>query len=249
MRFRRRVSRFRRRPIRRFRRRLGRFRRRMKGGKFSWLKMKRPSTMPDCLFVKMKWFFDATYSLPTETDSNATFRMNDIYLPTSIATTRAYGFDQYAAFYNRFEVLGAKIRVNFINLSSEAPVQCVLYPSEDTNADGVETAKQYPYARWCTLGLPDSGTGNRTLRMYGTIRKMEGRRTTDTLYTGATGSSPSSIRYFHVAIKGVVDSSTVNYNVAINVMIVYYVRWYTRQDMTNTIIPSEEQEVNALLPG
>lgn len=191
--------------------------------------------MPDALFCKMRWYTSLEFSDAAGGQDSAVFRMNDIFLPQSSAVTRVLGFNQLSDFYGRWECLGTKIACRMVNNSSTATINCLLLPDIDTTVENLDVSRQYPYAVYKQLGVQSAGTGIKVLRQYMTIRKFEGRRTTDNAYTGTDTASPGSVRFWHLSTEA--NDATSGYTVNVDVSMTFYVRWYTRKALPDSDIP------------
>jgi len=233
-RFRRRI---RTRKVRRFRRfmRKGRRSRRL-GVKF--LRLRHVSCMPDTLFVKLKWNYREFIDSGLATAYS--FGMNNPYLPNSAAQNRALGWDQFAAFYQRYHVRSSTIYIKLQSGSSAVISRCVCYPSNNATADSVDECIQYPYAKYKLLGSQNGAESQVRFKQYFSTKKMIGHANNEEQeWTGPVTASPGFIRY-HVLATEVADPATMVSVHWMEVMIIYNVQFYSRQDLANSEIPVDD---------
>jgi len=227
------------RRIRKFRRfvRGGRKRRGSRGQSIKFLRLKQPSCMPDALFVKLKWNYREFIDSGLATAYS--FQMNNPYLPSSAAQNRALGWDQFALFYQRYHVRSSTIYIKLQSASSAVISRCVCYPSNNATADSVDECIQYPYAKYKILGSQNGAESQVRFKQYFSTRKMFGHANNEEhQWTGAVDGSPPFVRY-HVLATEVADPATMATAHWMEVMIIYNVHFYSRQDLENSEIPVE----------
>jgi len=230
-RFRRRI---RTRKVRRFKRFMRR-KRKSRGTSIKFLRLRQPSCLPDALFVKLKWNYREF--VDTGTSSAYSFGMNNPFLPSSAAQNRALGWDQFAAFYQRYHVRSSTIYVKLQSASSAVISRCIIYPSNNATADDLDAAIQYPYARYKLLGSQNGAESQVRFKQFFSTRKMFGHSNNEEQeWTGAVTASPPFIRY-HILATEVIDPATMVNSHWMEIMIIYNVHFYSRQDLENSEIP------------
>jgi len=235
-RFRRRI---RTRKVRRFRRFMRKRRGKMRGSKIGFLRLRAPSCMPDCLFVKLKWNYREL--VDTGLSTAYAFRMNDPYLPISASLTRALGWDEFAAFYGRYHVRSSTIYIKLQSASSAVISRCVCYPSNNGTSDPVDDCIQYPYAKYKVLGSQNGSQSQVRFKQFFSTRKVYGHSNNQEQdWSAAVTASPNFLRY-HILATEVADPATMVNAHWMEIMIVFNVQFYSRVDLENTEVPVELQ--------
>jgi hypothetical protein len=148
------------------------------------------------------------------------FNLNSLYDPDySGIGQQPIGFDQFMNFYDHYTVMGAKVRVDFINTDTIHSQTVVLQLKDDfTTSTDVEAIIENGNCRYLKLGPRDSGSATGTLTLNVSMRKFFGVK--DILqpkYSGQVSSSPNDSCYLHVINSPdfSVDNATVRCSVLI----------------------------------
>ncbi len=208
----------------RSKRRYGKKRGRM--SRISSIRIKSPSCLPDTTFVKLK-YNGVVVMTNIAGYGSYRFAVNSLFDPDiTSAGHQPMAYDQWANFYDHYEVMGSKIRVEVLAPSSvNSPTGFAMYPSKDsTSLTSFVAAREQPYSksRWIT------GSNNKktVCSNYITPRKLEGRTTSSVNFTAAVSSNPASLRYWHLVLE-TLDGSTIATTYC-DVLITYYCKFFGR---------------------
>lgn len=204
-------------------------RRRNKRNRMSYNRVRQVSGMPDRLNVMLKYSDTTTHN--TAFSASQTWALNGLYDPDITGTgTQPNGFDQFMAFYERYEVRASKI---IYWLSNNGTVQCqaVLYPSHDSVAVGVNTGSEQPYAKRIMLAGKDSQP-SKVFTNYITVKKLEGRAIDSVNFTGTSSSNPTSLKYWQFAI--ISNDAISNLDVFTKQTIIYYCSFFRRKSLSTS---------------
>lgn len=230
---------FRRKRRRRFRRRRRRLARRMNQTKFrrnrfrgrnniNSMRVRGITGFPDQLVVKLKFAENRIYPTPMPTQSDV-FAMNSIFDPTrqgGLSPPQPLGFDQWAQFYNQYEVRASKIIARVISPGSDEPYQMFIYPTQTsvalTTIDDI-TSLPYVKKKWV---MNSNAYLQRPLVFYMPIRKFQGRSLDASDFSGTVLSDPAQVRFWQVglfsATPGNIEGAIIDY------VLIYYVRFFRR---------------------
>lgn len=186
----------------------------------------------DRQYVKLKYsqFINLTSTAGVVNDN--VWRGSSLFDPDLTGTgTQPYYFDQWAALYNFYSVLGSSIKVTCAlgNVSSVAAGTCdlVVIPTQSTGTfvgSTQDVVLQQPYAKHRVIALQQI-TEPGVITHYMSTDKMYGSRNgttdmVDTSYGAAVSANPNSTWAWHVCMWPHDRASTVtNY---IQVEITYY---------------------------
>lgn len=174
-------------------------------------------TYPNALIAKHRYtedfFLSGGY---TNSDIPASakhaFRTASLYDPDQTTTGhQPLFFDQMAAIYNKYRVLGSTIKVKFINCSSE-PVQVFLRHSSGTLGSGWDTDKlRERGTKHRILSSKDAGGNSCTLTSYYSPSKFYGqdkrsiRNDADLCHDIDAGTTPAKMTYWECLV-GQIDT-------------------------------------------
>jgi len=164
------------------------------------------------------------------------FRGDDLYDPdyTGSGHQPTY-FDQLMAMYNRFQVLGSRIRAMVTPTStSSAPVPAVNFcitPNDDNGALSWTDARQLPYARSRLVTAANGATLMNqadSAQIHGVPQMIVGLSS----YVGTSSSSPSDPWYWHVVTE--TPDAATNITGFLSVVIEYDVVFFDRKLVTSS---------------
>ena len=193
---------------------------RMKGAGFS-----------DTLFVKLNYVESLNLSNGTPRIQYA-FRGNSLFDPDyTAAGHQPMYFDQYAAIYNSYRVVGSAIKVNCINAQGLSACYFIMFPNtEVATLTSIPLALEQARAATANI-LPIAGGGPAArFKQYCSTRKacglMKGESYDDSL-AATTGNNPTQIWYWNLFWE-TSDSAS---NVTINgiVKLTYYVQFFDKK--------------------
>jgi len=162
------------------------------------------------------------------------YRMNSAYDPDpALGSGALSGFNEYAALFYNYRVLGFTINVSIMNKES-FPIVITYTPTvadqglNSTNCYEFSEMTQYSGQRQC------SGSGGQDRARFFkrvNLARFEGTPSwwTDSSYQSPVTGNPSAIRYFNIGI--VAGSNLVN-GVTVSVRIRYDVYFFARKSVT-----------------
>jgi hypothetical protein len=110
------------------------------------------------------------------------FRMGSIFDPdfTGTALGQPFGHDQWATFYERYQVISMKAVTTFRWMSGQAPltVMCFAYPDSDTTSPTYASTKMERYPGQYKMLKPDP-TSSCTITNYYNAKKFWHKKTQD----------------------------------------------------------------------
>lgn len=191
---------------------------------------------PDIMSVQM-CFADTFRLISTGFDAKV-YRGNSIFDPDfGTGSTKAQGYDQWAAFYRRFRVIASKIEL-WIDGNSSNETGLIIVPL-NTNSS-ITTPKQaieLSMNNIATLGRLDTN-GSQYLKSYQKTSKMIGvpeiAPYIERDYSAAFGNNPNRAWYWHVFAYDARGTAQA-VNITINTKITYYVELYDRETLVNSI--------------
>ncbi len=199
--------------------------------KTSSLSLYRPSIFPDVMKVQMKY---ATNIVLTNVSGfgHHVFALNDIFDPdVTSAGHQPLGHDQWANFYQNYEVKSSKMIVRCLPPDVN-PVRYGSYPSITTTVTAsTNNLAEQPYAK---IKIMNDTTiaKNSYVSNYMTVAKLEGRNTSSLNYQADFGGSPAARRFWIVAIASLTGTSISD--IVLDIRIVYYVRMFRRITLTQS---------------
>lgn len=207
-------------------------RRRSRGNHISRLTLRGVSTVPDAMYVKLKWVITQSYT-DAVAESQVTISMNDLFSPSPSqpGTHQPMGFDQWATFYGRYLCFGSSITALITNHSTTVPINCVLYPSINATQDTIAQAREMPFSKYRIFQQGNAGNSSGTMRHFFTPRKIAGdsHAYQDTTFSGAVTGSPGVIRYWQFLIDS--QDETDTYSAIIYFKVTYYVKFFLRTEL------------------
>lgn len=219
-------------PYRRFRRRRRRTRRRRRRRKprlrrtsrrMTTLKV-RGTLLPDAMYVKLKWSF--IVDVINITVDNDWYLLNGAFAPEPSPVTQPMGFDQWAAFYSRYQVFGSQINILIANRTGGTLVGTVVYPANNSGPTAnFNEAKTQPYAitRY-TSGV--NGKPFARVKKYMSVKKLEARSTDDIDFSASVSANPTILKYW------VINSQSMNLvnnmDQFYDITITYYIKFFLR---------------------
>ncbi len=157
-------------------------------------------------------------------------RGNSIYDPyEAVGGEEVGGFDELAAIYGRYKVLGSRITVTVTDLDDNDPLTVCVFPHADATAVG-RNGFSYPMVRTTNLSLytgPKTVThAITTARMFGVIRAD------DNDFSSAVTTNPAKQWYWHVVffIRNAANALNLEYRLVME----YDTLWTELNDLAQT---------------
>ena len=187
------------------------------------------STMPDMLITKLKYV--GNISEIASASYSYKFAINGLYDPDlSGVGQQPMGFDQFMAFYERYEVRSSKITC-MVSQNGAVEFSLIIYPSNDSTSLDAGDAQEQPYA---TKRVVSNNTSQSTvyLKNYITVKKLEGRNLNSVNFTGTNSANPSNVRYWHIIARSLDNISNMDWYGRVE--LIYYCRFYKRKSLTGS---------------
>lgn len=185
-----------------------------------------PRILPDRIMVHLPYRQSIVMTNNTGTGSYI-LSINSIYDPNvTTGGHQVLGYDQWANFYQQYEVLSSSITVTVLPPDLPAPARFTLYPSTTltTQTDSVTAAEQ-PYAK-TTLVTNSTLMQYTKVNHHMSVRKLEGRQTASINFTAPFGASPTLERYWHMVVFSL-NQTTIG-NIYFDVEVVYHTVLFNR---------------------
>lgn len=175
----------------------------------------RGATLPPAVCVRLKYAQEISINSATEV-GNASFRINSIFGPDSSGGGhQPKGFDQWAAFYNRFIVYHARMTCTIIPIGSttQSTIGIIGIFQTDTGV-ALTTTEAYmedPKATWKPYGALGSEPTSisRDFWLQSSTHVKDIRDNLTGVYAAAVTANPSDPQYFLPFIGGGADGGTV----------------------------------------
>lgn len=197
-----------------------------KSGRASQVIIRQPSAVPDRLFVKLRYREELSWTQISGLTGVNVYRGNSLFDPDLTGTGgQPYFFDQWAALYDRYRVIGSSIKVN--NMLNNANVYNGLVTVVPLNTSSVlPTSEEYeesPYARTTMLKATNAG-GWGKVSHYMSTAKIRGIRKQAVMdedsYASLTSTNPGTTWFWHVVNR--VPGQSTQSNIQ-DITLTYYV--------------------------
>ena len=214
------------------RRRRIRRKRKYNKNKISTVLLRGPSLVPDRILVKIKYFESLEF---TGTGINYhSFRGNSFYDPDESATGhQPLGFDQYAAFYNKYRVYGTKMKLRIVNNDS-TQVDAALLASVGafpTPTNFTEVCEQ-PYSVVKQLGTVNANA-KAVLKMYMSSSKIFGDKVKEDLdYAALVTASPAKVWRYQMYFTNYAPLDAINVSALIEMEM--YGEFFDRKELAQS---------------
>lgn len=194
-----------------------------------------PLVVPDQQCVKL--CYETRYAIiksASNTD-DIIFRGNSLYDPEyAVGGGQPLGYDQWAAIYNYYSVIGSKIEVRLMpagdNAAGQDGLWFVLLPSNSSTSLAPVDANVQPYAksRLCQSGTNGAGEP-KYMSHYMKCSKMLGCRDIMARSKTAVNADPSTVFYWHLS-SGNLKLTTTTWCAYAIIKITYYARFFNRKN-------------------
>lgn len=242
-------------------------RRQQKGGKRKWGQRKskyvrggsgnvqalKTLTVPDRIKVKLPYHTVINYASAVGVQDQV-FNLNSIYDPDRTGVGhQPLGFDQWAAFYNRYRVYGVKVRWTITN-RSEVPVNVALIGNNDpTMVLGNDNLFEQSHMNKVQIGSKN-GIDTKVITKYFTPARLTGRPlvsyVSDDRYQATMINNPieTIVGHFYIANA---DASVQALACNCSIHITYMVELFDRRNLnlSNTTPELRGPEKNLLEDG
>lgn len=191
----------------------------------TWLRLRTVSAVPDMIICKLKYTADISENASSL--NTRLIALNGLFDPDlTFIGHQPMGFDQWMAFYSKYEVRASKISLQLTN-NGTVEFRSIIYPSTDIiPVSPTGTAVEQPYSRNIVLG-DNVGQPSKYVSNYITVKKLEGRNIDSINFTGNSVSNPAATLYWHILSHSLDNISNLDMRGRFN--IVYYCRFFARR--------------------
>lgn len=212
-----------------------RYNKKKSGNKVTTTIVKTPGFSDQC-YVKLKYAEELHVYDSISHLMNYTFRGNSCYDPnyTGIGHQPMY-YDQYSLIYNRYRVMGCKIKVNLINKSAGAAAYVVLQSGTDHSVSTTMTELLEQSRAHICKTIPVASRYPVVIKGYTSTRKALGlnkKQIFDEDFSALTTTNPQQLWYQNLQFQSV-DAATL-VDVYAMVSVTYYVQFFDRKNMTQS---------------
>lgn len=150
------------------------------GRKASTAFIRQPSSIPDRLYVKLRYREQLAWTQVSGNLADNVYRGNSLFDPDLTGTGgQPLGFDQWAAFYASYTVLASECKVTSMLNGSVGPNNLIagVVPTLFSNALGTgdqERADEFPYSKHAPVMVGNVGVGQNVVKNYMTTNKIWG---------------------------------------------------------------------------
>lgn len=196
--------------------------------------------MPDTVMVKLRYHTNILLDPSVGLAANHFFRANGIYDPDETGSGhQPMGMDQWATFYNHFQVLGSRCTARFVSQADAAASGTALAgvglqrdTTAVTNPDAVVEARDANTRIMTSANAKQEISVSRNFsakRFFG----VKDVRDNDHLQGLCSGSDPGQTAYFNVFLAPLVGSADV-VSSTVSVLIEYIVLFKERKELPSS---------------
>lgn len=187
-----------------------------------------PFIVPDVAFVKLKYQTQVAFAAAGSVPQLHAFALNGMYDPDLTFTGhQPRGFDQYAAFYTKYEVRASRISMLIINNSTVAAKLAILPVSSSASVPSdVDGMMEQPYCKWKLVNGNASQNVSR-LTHFSTTKKITSRNIDSVNYTASFTANPAITHSWNILCEALDGVSTTDVQVIF--VVTYYARCYARK--------------------
>lgn len=193
------------------------------------------SAIPQSMNVKLKYSYANDFATGVAQIQN--FRLNSLYDPdrTNIGG-QPMGYDQWSAFYQRYRVNAARVKVTILNgfdsTSTTQPLFVALYPNYEISgsAKGVTEVMEQPTVSYDFVQNSDGGGSDsvKSLTFYTKLNNYFGvtprAYQAEQLYSAETNADPTNQAVLALQTGGLIGLNTTSYYYVVD--ITYYATFY-----------------------
>jgi len=196
------------------------------------------SCVPDAIMVKLKYVSQIKIDTTSAFFYDQIYRGNTLFDPdlTNVGH-QPMGYDQWAAFYNRYRVLACAAKLNIINEAAGPPCHVVFGPSTSATpySGDLQEALEQPRAKYVGP-LEVASRRAHSMKHYMTTSEVFGVPAEavkdENDYSAATSTSPNKIWYWHLSLVSTDVSSDLL--ITWNLELTYYCMFQDRVALANS---------------
>ena len=196
----------------------------------------RASGFPSKNFVKLKYATWKDYTLATDMDTY-TFRGNSLVDPDYTGTGhQPRGFDQWAAFYNDYKVLGSKIKITPEKIGTGPDQAFSVFIQANTEATpdftSISTARENAYVKLQSIPKVSINEGTpHIMKSYRTSKRMLQKDYWSPDSGAETSTNPGVQWLWHAGILNNTQGSSGTPNIRLNFELTFYAQFWGRKDV------------------
>lgn len=201
-----------------------------------------PTGFPDRIILKLSYFDSFNFSLTAGVGGAEVIRGNSCYDPDRTLTGhQPYGYDQWAAFYQRYRVLGSAIRcvptAGSTDFTGSSNVSCRLtvVPQIAGGATSGNEILEQPYSRSRNVTYYNNAQG--IIKHYMSTAKMWGARKSavhdEYDYSATTNANPANSWDWLIYVTPGSNGTGTSYW-AVDVKVTYYVEFSERLQLNSS---------------
>lgn len=191
-----------------------------------------PTITPDSVYVKMHYSQNINLNAAGGAYIEQIFRGNSIQDPDfSGVGGQPLGHDQWAAFYNKYQVMGSKITIRAVTRPTPTSGGTLVVAPVDlsTGFTGILQAAEAPYAKSKVIS-PFNNVETRMQCYMGTKAKFGYRNTEElNILAALFGANPQEEFFWSVSAAPLDGTGTINIDLLCQ--IVYYVKLFDRKEL------------------
>lgn len=191
-----------------------------------------PSVAPDCVFVKLKYRDRGTLTSTLGAIAQKVYRANSAFDPDeSLGGGQPMGYDQWSAFYRRYQVVACKINVKLLSdVTNVKPTSVALTPIDDaTSITGIMQGGEMPYAKKGLL--PATSTRPLVLSSYLKTAKKFGYKNIEQEDDLSSLNTDNPLEQWFWCLTVGAHDGTSSTNVDYETEVCMYVRFFDRIDL------------------
>lgn len=193
--------------------------------------------VPDRLRTTLTVANFVQYSFTTNNFSDS-FSGNDLHVIHSGWTVLPVGYSEFLTFYQKYVVIGSRIKLEIVNGSSDVAITGIwmaLYPSRTATvvSGTVIDAAAQPYATNGFIGSPLAANKVNMRNSMSTSRLFGYNSRVDEDFSGDAGNSPAMPWFWVFSLSGI-DNDPIFPTVQVLVKIDYLVEFYDRNTIALT---------------
>ncbi len=199
--------------------------------------------VPDRMYTKLCYDFNNYPLLSAAATGSLLVAGNSVFDPDKTGVGhQPLGFDQYVGFYNRYRVHKSAITIELI--SSTLSCHIVATPTTTSSSPpDLATALESPY----TMSMPISSSVFRNIKTRAiSTRKIWGMEsiTQDDLYQALYTSDPVRLWLWKLQAE-TLDGASAG-SLRVNIRVTYYVEFFERSVLTQSINQNEKKRVHKI---
>lgn len=195
--------------------------------------------MPSRKLLRLRYSMEGSINPATAGFSSAiVFKINSLYDPeAALGGHQPLGFDQWAAFYSKYVVLGAKTRCDFYSTSTTPTVANAIvgvrYENDNTIVSNLTSIIENGRVRWKRLSDVRGSSSTTTIVSKWSAKKWFGgkNKLMNEVHGAAISADPSKLCYMHIFAGPVSETTTDLSEIRVRVTIDFIALFTDQQDL------------------